>query len=215
MFETLLLTCTAFLKQSDGFVAGESIGDVVEVDDAGDAFGLHLGEQLPERFVFNAGVEIPYRVDESGGCEVDDTLFGAKPAELRVAGELAAESAEVVRDGTERAASCVTSQIADGIANEIVAVTAGEGEAEAAQAVIRLENAVGCGIIGIFVDGVGTDAFSGRGKAEIDDTNVGDVEISQGSWFSRVNLRRTALWASWDAASTTILRACRDVKSHE
>jgi len=74
----------------------------------------------------------------------------------------------------------VTSQIADGIANEIVAVTAGEGEAEAAQAVIRLENAVGCGIIGIFVDGVGTDAFSGRGKAEIDDTNVGDVEISQG-----------------------------------
>ncbi len=168
----------------------------MEVDEAGDAFGFHIGQQLPDRFIFNARVEIPHRVDHCSGCEVNDSLFRAEPAELRVAGELAAERAEVVRDGAERAAGCVTRQIADGIAAEIVAVTAGEGEAEAAQAVIRLENAVGCGIIGIFVDRVRTDAFPRSGKAKIDDTDVGDAELSQGSRFSRVNLRRTALWAS-------------------
>src|SRR5580698_6176214 len=215
VFETILLACAAFFEQSDGFIAGESIVDVMEVDEAGDAFGLHLGQQLPNRFIFNTRVEIPYRVDESSGCKVDDTLFRAEPAKLRIAGELTAEGAQIVRDGAERATGYVTGQIADGIAAEIVAVTAGKGEAETAQALVRFEDAVGSGIVGIFIDRVRADAFPRSGKAQVDDADVGNAEISQGRWFSRVKRRRTALWASWDSASTTILGACRVVKSHE
>jgi len=196
VFETFLLTCAAFLEQRDGFVAGESVVDVMEVDEAGNAFGLHIGQKLPERFAFSSGVKIPHSVDQCGGCKVNDSLFRAEPAELRVAGELLAERAEIVRDGAERAAGGVPRQIADGIAAQIVAVTAGKGETEAAQVAIRFEDAISGGIVGIFVNRVRTDAFPRSGKAKIDDTDVGDAELSQGSRFSRVNLRRTALWAS-------------------
>ena len=60
---------------------------------AGDAFGLHIGEQLPEWLAFDSGVEVPDGVDERSGGEVDDALFRAEPAELGVVGELAAKGA--------------------------------------------------------------------------------------------------------------------------
>ena len=91
----------------------------MEVDDAGDALGFHFGEELPEGFLFGAGVEVPYGVDKRGGGEVDNAFFRAEPAELRIAGEFAAEGAEVVGDGAEGAALDGAREVAKGFAAEL------------------------------------------------------------------------------------------------
>jgi len=70
-------------------------------------------------------------------------------------------------------------EVTDDDAPEVGAAAEGEGEAEAAEVVIRFENAIGGGVVRIFVDGVGADAFARGGKAEIDDADAGDAQFSQ------------------------------------
>jgi para-nitrobenzyl esterase len=181
--EALVETRPAFAKQGYSFVARKSVGDVVEVDEGGDAVGRHAGEELPKGFGFDAGVEVPDGVDESRSGEMDDAFFGAEPAELRVGSELTGEVGEVAGNRREGAVDGVAGEVADGVAAEVVAVTAGEGEAEAAEAVIGFEDAVGGGVIGVEVDGVGADGIAGGGKAEVDDADGGDAEIRQSGTF--------------------------------
>jgi len=180
----------------------------VEIDDAGDALGIHLGEELPEWLVFGASVEVPYGVDEGRGGEVDDAFFGAEPAELRVAGEFAAEGAEVVGDGAEGAALDGAREVAEGFTAELGAAAQCEGEAEAAEVVVGFEDAVGGGVVRIFVDGVGADAFPGGGKAEVDSLDAGDAKVSQrGGLFFGFQIRRCTCVGLRRASSFYVLRA--------
>ena len=98
---------------------------------ADDLFGGHIGEELPDGLAFGFGVEVPDGVDEGGGGEVDDAFFGADPAELAVAGDLAPESAHVVGEGFEGAAFDEGGEGLDGGDAELVAAADGEGEAVA------------------------------------------------------------------------------------
>jgi len=199
VFEAVMLAGAAFFEEGDGFFAGESVVDVVEVDDAGDALGFHLGEELPEGFLFGASVEVPYGVDEGGGGEVDDAFFRAEPAELRVAGELTAEGAEVVGDGAEDAALDGARKVAKGLTAELGSAAQRKGEAEAAEALVGFEDAVGSGVVRILVDGVGADAFPGGGKAEVDDLNASDAKVGQrvGVFFPICRFMRGVGIPSW------------------
>jgi hypothetical protein len=49
---------------------------------ADDLLGGISASRSPERLAFGLGVEVPDRVDERAGGEVDDALLGAEPAEL-------------------------------------------------------------------------------------------------------------------------------------
>jgi hypothetical protein len=168
----------AVFQESDGFVAAERIVDVVEVDEADDLFRGHFGQELPEGLGFGSGVEIPDSVDQGGGGEMDHSFFRTEPTKLGVAGELMAEGGEVVGYGTECAVDGIAGQVADGVADELVAVAAGEGEAEAAEVMVGFENAVGRGVVGIFIDRVGAYVFARSWKAQIDDADAGDAKIS-------------------------------------
>ena len=161
--------------------------DVAEVDGFEELCRLHVGEELPERLAFGAGVEVPDGVDEGTGGEVDDAFFGAEPAELGVVGELAGEGAEVVGDGAEGAVDDVAGEIADGLDDEVGAAAEGEGEAVAFEAGVGLEDAVGGGVVGIFVDGVGADLLAGGGEAQVDDADAGDKDFVQVGGFPFVS----------------------------
>ena len=66
-----------FGEDIEGFLRGDGVVDVAEVDGFEELGGLHVGEELPEGFVFGAGVEVPDGVDEGAGGEVDDSFFRA------------------------------------------------------------------------------------------------------------------------------------------
>ncbi len=144
-------------KDREGFVGGEGVGDVAEVDAGDDLLGGHVGEQTPEGLAFGLGVEVPDGVDEGGGGEVDDTFFGAEPAELGVAGDFEEEGTEVVGDGRKSAADDLGGEVFEGSGDELGAAAEGEGEAVAGEGGVGFEDAVGGGVVGVFVDGVGAD----------------------------------------------------------
>ncbi len=62
---------------------------------------------------------------------------------------------------------------------EFGAAAEGEGEAVAFEAGVGLEDAVGGGVVGIFVDGVGADAVRARWETEIDDADGKNTRIGQ------------------------------------
>ncbi len=168
-----------FGEDVEGFLWGDCVVDVAEVDGFEELGRLHIGEELPERFVFGTRVEIPDGVDESAGGKMDDSLFRAKPAELGVVGELAGEGAEVVGDGAEGAIDDVAGEIANGLDDEVGTAAKGEGEAVAFEPGVGLEDAIGGGVVGVFVDGVGADLLAGGREAQVDDADAGDEDFAQ------------------------------------
>ena len=89
----------------------------------------HVGQQLPDRLALGLGVEIPHRVDDRGHRDVDDTLLGTEPAQLRVAGQLAPERAEIGGEIVERPADDVMTERLDRRDADLVAAADREGEA--------------------------------------------------------------------------------------
>src|ERR1700733_755867 len=115
---------------------------------------------------------------------MDDSLFGAEPTELSVVGELAGEGAEVVGDGAEGAVDDVAGAVADGPPDEVGAAAEGEGKAMACERGVGFEDAVGGGVVGVDVDGVGADVVAGGGKTQVDDTDGGDLNLVQRDGFA-------------------------------
>src|ERR1039458_2540415 len=54
MLQTRSLITAPVPEQSDRFVAPQSVADVVEVANRGDAFRLHVRQQLPQRLALGA-----------------------------------------------------------------------------------------------------------------------------------------------------------------
>jgi hypothetical protein len=161
-------------EEGKGVVGGEGVGDVAEVDGGDDLLGRHVGEELPEWLIFGLGVEVPDGVDEGAGGEMDNAFFGAEPAKLGVAGNLQVEGVEVRGDAVEGTALHVGGEIFEGADDEVSTAAEGEGEAVAFEGGVCFEDAVGGGVVGIFVDGVGAYLLTRGRKAEIDDADVGD-----------------------------------------
>ena len=44
---------------------------------------------------------------------------------------------------------------------------------------VGLEDAIGRGVVGVFVDGVGADLLAGGGKSQVDDAHAGDEDLAQ------------------------------------
>ncbi len=185
-----------FGEDFEGFLRGDGVVDVAEVYGFEELGRLHVGEELPEGFVFGAGVEVPDGVDEGPGGEVNHSFFGTEPAELSVVGELAGEGAEVVGDGAECAVDDVAGEITDGLDDEVGAAAESEGEAVAFEGGVGLEDAIGGGVIGVFVDGVGTDLLAGGGKAQVDDAHAGDEDFAQRFGVRFVGFVWVRLWSS-------------------
>jgi hypothetical protein len=169
----------------EGFLRVEGVVDVAEVYGGEELLWLHVGEELPDRLIFGLGIEVPDGVDEGSGGEVDDAFFGAEPAELRVVGELAAEGAEVVGDRAEGAIDNVAREVLERLDDEICAAAEGEGESVAFEAVVGFEDAVGGGVVGVLVNGVGADLLARGWEAEIDDADFGDEDFVQGASLSQ------------------------------
>ncbi len=139
---------------------GDGVVDVPEVDQGHDLFGRHRGEQAPERFVFHFGVEVPDGVDEGAAGKVNDALLRAEPAELALVGELPGEGDEVFGDGTEPPPGDELRQILEGHDAKLGAAPQREGEAMTFEPGIGGEDAVGGGVVWIFIDRVGANAFA-------------------------------------------------------
>ena len=121
---------------------------------------------------------------------MDDAFLGAEPAELGVVGEQAVEGAEVGGDGVEGAVDDVAGEVFEGLDDEVSAAAEGEGEAVAFEGGVGLEDAVGGGVVGVFIDGVGADVLAGGGKAEVDDADAGDQDFVQVRGFPLCGFER-------------------------
>src|ERR1700679_1956233 len=61
----VLAVAAGFVEDVERFVGTEGVVDVAEVDSFEELGWLHVGEELPERLVFGAGVEVPDGVEKS------------------------------------------------------------------------------------------------------------------------------------------------------
>ena len=167
----------------EGFVGGERVVDVAEVDGGDDLLGLHVGEQLPEGFVFGLGVEVPDGVDEGGGARWMTPFSGpsqrnwVSPVSWRVKARKSPVMELRVRSDD------VAGEVLERLDARVGAAAEGEGEAVAFERGVGLEDAVGGGVVGVFVDGVGADLLARGGKAEIDDADAGDQDFVQVTGF--------------------------------
>ena len=65
--------------------------------------------------------------------------------------------------------------------DEFSAATEREGEAMTLVAAVGFEDAVGGGVVGVLIDGVGTDVVARSGKSQIDDPYIRDGDVVQSS----------------------------------
>jgi hypothetical protein len=87
--EAVCFAGLGFCEDFEGFCRGEGVGDVPEVDEVDDLLGRHVCYDSPDGPAEGFGPEVPDGIDDSAEGEVDDSLFGSDPAELRVVDEMA------------------------------------------------------------------------------------------------------------------------------
>ena len=102
--DRLLASCALaprVAEQIERFPGRQRVGDVAEVDARDEFLGREVDEQLPQRLALDLGPQVPDRVDDRGGAEVDDTLLRTEPAQLAVRDEAAPEATHVGDDRLE------------------------------------------------------------------------------------------------------------------
>ena len=88
-------------EQIECFPGSQRVGDVAEVDACDKILRREIDEQLPQRLALDLGPEVPDRVDDRSGAEVDDTLLRTEPAQLAVRDEAPPEATHVGDDRLE------------------------------------------------------------------------------------------------------------------
>lgn len=136
-------TGEAGFEEIDGFVAGEGVGEVTEVDAIGEAGRGEGRDEAPDGEAGVFGPEIPEGIDDGGEGEVDGAFVGADPAELGIGGEMAPEKSRGLDEVGEGATDDEMLVGADGGADDFVAATDGEGGAVAFEAGVGVEDDVG------------------------------------------------------------------------
>src|SRR5581483_5178772 len=76
-------------------VTRERVLDVAEVDAGHQLLRRQVDEELPQRLALELRVQIPHRIDDGRGGEVDDALLRPEPAKLGVGDEPAPQSSAV------------------------------------------------------------------------------------------------------------------------
>ena len=179
MSESPGLALFACPQDGEGFIAGEGVLEVAEVDGGDDLLGGHVGEQAPDGFAFGAGVEVPDSVKQRTTGEVDDALIRAEPAQLGVAGELKGKGVEVPGDVAELPAFHERREVVEGADDDVGAPAEREGEAVAFHARRGFEDAVGGGIVGVGVHGIGADVLARGREADVKDPHPLDQSAVQ------------------------------------
>src|SRR5262249_49484112 len=82
-------------------VAVERVAEIAPVDESDDLLGREIDDQLPHRLADALRPQVPQRIDDRGGGEMDHALVGAEPAQLRLVGEPAMKAGEIVDDLVE------------------------------------------------------------------------------------------------------------------
>jgi hypothetical protein len=124
-------------------IASSGIGHVAEVDARDDLARRHVGEQLPQRLALDLGVKVPDGIDDGGHRQVNHALFGAEPAQLRVAGESSPEPAEICREILDSLADEMRAECLDRRHAHFVAAADRKRQAVPLERAVRPEDDVG------------------------------------------------------------------------
>ncbi|MCY1428454.1 hypothetical protein D9M71_443370 [compost metagenome] len=164
-------------QQGDGLFGGEHVGDVAEVQAAHQLLWRHVGQQFPHGLALVLGPQVPHRVDDGGGGQVDHALFRAQPAQLAVAdGKAMPESAHVGADFFERKADDQGGQRLHRCRAYLVATANGECQAVAFEGCsVGVQHHVGRRIVGGTVHGVGAIQRQRSGETDIANAQVGNA----------------------------------------
>ena len=147
----------------------------------------HVGQQLPERLALGLRPQIPDRVDDGGGGQVDDALLRADPAQLAVAGDHVPERAHVGGNRLQRLAHDQRCERLDRRHADLVAAADGEGQAVAFQFRIGLQHDIGGRVIRRGVHRVGAvERARGREADVADERSV--------IWVATFALQRCDGW---------------------
>ena len=149
--------------------ARECVLDVAEVDARDELLRRHVDEQLPERLALELRVQIPDRIDDRRGREMDDAFLRTEPAQLRVGDEAAPQSSEVCDELVDGRADDVGRERVDGGDADLRAPADREREPVAGEAarIVRLERDVGGGVVRIGVHRVRARAAARRREPNV------------------------------------------------
>src|SRR3982751_5990017 len=121
---------------------------------------------------FHSGT--PGGVDDRRERDVDDTLLGAEPAQLRITREGAPERRRMIEDLVDIAPDDEWGKGADRGGADFVAAPDGEGEPVALGTGVGVQDDVGGGVVRIGVDRVGAVAGQRSREAQVDDLETGN-----------------------------------------
>ena len=162
-----------------GFLPGDGVGDVTEIQAADEIFGGHVGQQPPDRFALRAGPHVPNGVDDAADGHVNDAFFGPQPAQLAIRTQSVIKCGDVAADLVQVAAQHEMPHVLDGLAADIVAAPDGEDQAESMVAPLGLDDDVGGRIVRVDVDRIGAVALLGCRKTNIVSGQLDD-SVAQG-----------------------------------
>jgi hypothetical protein len=136
----------------------ECIREIAEIDLRDDLLGRHVGDESPHGLARMACGQVPRGVDDRADRHVHHALFGAEPAQLRIAVEFARERAEVAGDAFDRAAHHEVFQRGERGRLHIIAPADRKDEAVAREAIgaIGADRHIGRRVVGVRVHRIGT-----------------------------------------------------------
>ena len=162
-------------QQVERLVGVDRVGEVAEVDARDELLRREVAHEAPQRFALDARPQVPYRVHERGGREVDHPLFRPEPPELAVAGEPPPEPGAVRDQLLEVAPHDQRRELLDRRAAQVVAAADGERHADALVRTIGREEHVRARVVGILVHGVGARERDRRRCPDVEGAGTGDA----------------------------------------
>ncbi len=140
-------------QQLDGLFRCKYVGQIPKIDATHKLFGRQVGHQKPQWLLFHLGPQVPDRVNDRSGGQVDDALVGAYPSQLTVPGDLSPESRHIVGTGFQRAPHNQRRQSPDRGNAQFVAASDRECHAMSCETVgsIGLKHDIRGGVVGVGV----------------------------------------------------------------
>jgi hypothetical protein len=157
----------AAAQQLERLLRRQCVADVSPVHDADELLGGHVHEELPDRLARPLRGEVPGRVDHRAGRHVHDALLGAEPAQLRVAGQLSVEAAEVQTEVGDVTADDVRRERMDRRRLHLVAASYREREPVPVRTLVGTQDDVRRGVVGVRVHRVGPVERRRRREANV------------------------------------------------
>jgi hypothetical protein len=204
--DPLLLALGAAAQDREGLLAAERVLEIAQVHQVQQFLGGQRGEGEPQRAALAPSAQVPQRVADRADRHGHHALLGAEPAQLRVVGETAVQTAEVAQDLLDVTAQQVRGEGGDRGALHVVAAADGEHE--------RGPGVPGVGAHGEIrgrVVGVGVHRVRAREVAAGGEADVLDVQGGEGAHRRRRLLGRTGACRALPRRCEREVRARRGV----